>query len=119
LANCDIVAPSVQAFKPGRTVGRYRAQYLYLCRTCNKAVEPGWLPAASIIDWSNPGEVIGDRLADKTRRRIAAGIARYWGPTVVEAAGNQYDAADPKHRSYGDPDDYYRAWSTNDPLKTL
>lgn len=116
---CDVVAPSVQAFKPGRTVGRYRAQYLYLCRTCNKQVEPGWLPAASIIDWSNPGEVIGDRLADKTRRRIAAGIARYWGPTVVEAAGNQYDAADPKHPSHGDPDGYYRAWSTNDPLKTL
>lgn len=116
---CDVVAPAVQAFKPGRTVGRYRAQYLYLCRTCNKAVEPGWMPAASIIDWSNPGEVIGDRLADKTRRRIAAGIARYWGPAVVEAAGNQYDAADPKHPSHGDPDGYYRAWSTGDPLKTL
>lgn len=116
---CDVVAPAVQAFKPGRTVGRYRAQYLYLCRTCNKQVEPGWLPAASIIDWSNPGEVIGDRLKDKTRRRIAAGIARYWGPTVVEAAGNQYDAADPKHPSHGDPDGYYRAWSTDDPLKTL
>jgi DNA (cytosine-5)-methyltransferase 1 len=116
---CDVVAPSVQAFKPGRTVGRYRAQYLYLCRTCNKQVEPGWLPAASIIDWSNPGERIGDRLKDKTRARIAAGIARYWGPTVVEAAGNQYDAADPRHRSHGDPDGYFRAWSTDEPLKTL
>jgi DNA (cytosine-5)-methyltransferase 1 len=27
-----------------------------------------------------PGELIGDRLQPKTRARIAAGIARYWGP---------------------------------------
>jgi len=51
-------------------------------------VEPGWLPAAAAIDWTLPGTRIGDRtkpLADKTRTRIAAGIARYWGePFAVE-----------------------------------
>jgi DNA (cytosine-5)-methyltransferase 1 len=38
------------------------------------------LPAAAAIDWSMPGQRIGDRtkpLADKTRARIAAGLAKY------------------------------------------
>jgi hypothetical protein len=58
-------------------------------------------------------------LADKTRRRIAAGIARYWRPFHLEAGGHTYDAADPKHPSFGDPNAYYRAWSVDDVLKTL
>lgn len=116
---CDVVAESVQAFKPGRTVGRYRQAYLYLCRTCNKPVEPGWLPAAAAIDWTIPGERIGDRLKPKTRLRIAAGIARYWGPIHLEAQGNQYDAADPNHLRFGDPNGYYRAWPIDEPLKAL
>ena len=54
------------------------------------------------------------------RRRIAAGIAKYWGrPIHIEAAGNQYDAADPKHPQHGDPNAYYRAWSTLDVIRTL
>ena len=123
--SCGEMVSAMQAFKPGRKVGKYRSQYLYRCPrvSCrNSVVEPGWLPASSIIDWSLPGTRIGDRsrpLAEKTRARIAAGIARYWGPIHLEAAGNTYDAADPKHRSYGDPDAYYRAWSVSDPLKTV
>jgi DNA (cytosine-5)-methyltransferase 1 len=119
---CDKVVESAQAWKPGRTVGRYRQQYEYHCTGCGRAVEPGWLPAAAAIDWSIPGKRIGDRdkpLADKTRARIAAGIARYWHPFHLEAAGHTYDAADPKHPSHGDPNGYYRAWSTYDVLKTL
>lgn len=87
---CEVVAESVQAFKPGRTVGRYRQAYVYLCRTCNKPVEPAWLPAAAAIDWSIEGQRIGDRdrpLAPKTIKRIAAGIARYWGPLAVPVEG--------------------------------
>jgi DNA (cytosine-5)-methyltransferase 1 len=52
------------------------------------------LPAASAIDWSIPGERIGDKkkpLADKTRARIEKGIERYWKPLLVTAAGNTYD----------------------------
>lgn len=119
---CSEVIESQQAWKNGRTVGRYRAQYIYVDPKCGTAVEPAWLPAAAAIDWSIPGERIGDRkkpLEAKTRRRIAAGIARYWRPQVVEAAGNTYDAADPKHRSYGDPNGYYRSWPTEDVLRTL
>jgi len=123
---CDAVVESMQSWKkPGTIAGRYRSQYVYRCPnvTCrNQIVEPAWLPASSIIDWSNPGTRIGDRdraLAVKTMTRIQAGIERYWTPLTVEHGGNQYDAADPKHRSYGDPAGYYRAWPTSEPIKTL
>lgn len=119
---CQEVVESQQAWKNNRTVGKYRSQYVYLHGSCGTAVEPGYLPAAAAIDWTLAGKRIGDRvkpLADKTRRRIAAGIARYWSPFHMESGGNQYDAADPKHPSFGDPNGYYRAWSTLDTLKTL
>ena len=120
--SCREVVESQQAWKNGRTVGKYRSQYVYLHGTCGTTVEPGYLPAAAAIDWTLSGTRIGDRtkpLAEKTRRRIAAGIARYWSPFHIEAAGNQYDAADPKHPQHGDPNAYYRAWSTNDVIRTL
>ncbi len=119
---CDVVVESVQSFKPNRTVGRYRQAYVYCCSRCGKVVEPGWLPASTAIDWSIPGERIGDRdkpLAEKTLARIAAGIARYWGPLAVEAAGNTYDAADPNHPHHGEPDGYMRSWPVEEPLRAL
>ncbi len=123
-SRCDTVVETFQAWKPGRTVGKYRQQYVYLCSTsgCGTEVEPGYLPAAAAIDWTLPGHRIGDRarpLAPKTRARIAAGIARYWAPIHIEAGGNQYDAADPKHPQHGDPNAYYRAWSVDDVLRSL
>ena len=119
---CATVIESQQSWKPGRTVGKYRAQYVYVHASCGTVVEPAYLPAAAAIDWNLTGTRIGDRakpLADKTRRRIAAGMARYWGPLHIEAGGNQYDAADPKHTRYAHPDAYYRAWPVDEPLKTL
>jgi len=116
---CDVMVDAVQSFKPNRTVGRYRQAYVYCCPKCGAIVEPGWLPAAAAIDWSIPGERVGERLKPKTRARIAAGIARYWGPLHVEAAGNTYDAADPNHLHHGEPDAYYRAWPTDEPLRAL
>jgi DNA (cytosine-5)-methyltransferase 1 len=85
---------AVQAFKKAERWGRYRAQYVYRCPKCGVQIEPGWLPALSIIDWSLPAPRIGDRakpLAEKTRERIRKGIERYWSPLVVKAAGNTYD----------------------------
>ena len=111
--------------KPDQPWGRYRQQYVYRCPrvSCrNQVVEPGWLPAATAIDWTLRGTRIGDRdrpLSGKTRRRIAAGIARYWSPLQLEAAGHTYDAADAKHPQYGDPNSYYRIWPTDQPLKTI
>lgn len=123
---CDETVRAVQSFKrPDAVCGRYRSQYVYRCPNAkcrNAIVEPRWLPASTIIDWTIKGERIGDRakpLAVKTRIRIAAGIARYWGPIHLEAAGNTYDAADPKHPQHGNPNSYYRAWSVREPLRTL
>jgi DNA (cytosine-5)-methyltransferase 1 len=123
---CDEVVRAVQVFKkPKATVGRYRSQYVYRCpnvKCRNAIVEPAWLPASTIIDWTLRGQRIGDRskpLAEKTRARIAAGIARYWSPIHLEAAGNTYDAADPKHAQHGNPNSYYRAWTVDEPLRTL
>ncbi|WP_193596106.1 DNA cytosine methyltransferase [Microbacterium sp. YJN-G] len=85
---------AVQAFKKAEQWGRYRAQYLYRCPECYVVIEPGWLPAASIIDWSIPAQRIGDRekpLAEKTRERIRRGIERHWAPIIAKAAGNTYD----------------------------
>jgi DNA (cytosine-5)-methyltransferase 1 len=123
---CGEVVRTVQSFKKSDAiVGRYRSQYVYRCpnvKCRNSILEPAWLPASTIIDWALKGERIGDRtrpLAPKTRARIAAGIARYWGPLHLEAAGNTYDAADPKHPQHGNPNSYYRAWSADEPLRTL
>lgn len=121
-SRCDRVVEASQSWKNGRVVGKYRSQYLYVHGACGQVVEPDWLPAAAAIDWTIPGERIGDRvkpLAEKTQLRIAAGIARYWGPLHIEESGNQYDAADPKHPSHGDPNAYYRAWPTSEYMRTL
>lgn len=124
--SCEQVVASVQSWKrPGTRTGRYRSQYVYRCpkHSCRgQIVEPAWLPASSFIDWTNPGVRIGDRdkpLAEKTMRRIQAGIDRYWAPMTVEHGGNQYDAADPKHPGFGNPDSYYRAWPVDEVVKTL
>lgn len=81
---------AMQAFKnPSKRWGRYRAQYVYRCPRVecrNQIVEPAWVPAASIIDWSDTGTRIGDRarpLAEKTMKRIQAGIDRYWGQALA------------------------------------
>ena len=85
---------AVQAFKKKEPWGRYRAQYVYRCPKCWTTIEPGWLAAESIIDWSLPAPRIGDRakpLAEKTRERIRRGIERHWAPIIAKAAGNTYD----------------------------
>ncbi|HEY3559720.1 MAG TPA: DNA cytosine methyltransferase [Kribbella sp.] len=106
---CDAIIESQQAWKQGKTVGRYRQSYVYVHAACGTSVEPGWLPAAHAIDWSIPGELIGDRLQPKTRARIAAGIARYWGdPFTLEAAGNTFE----RHPGV-------RTWPIDEVLRTL
>lgn len=76
---CGHDVPAVQAWKNGRTVGRYRTQYVYVCERGHQ-VEPYALPAAAAIDWSMPGLRIGDRakpLSVKTMARIEAGLRKY------------------------------------------
>jgi DNA (cytosine-5)-methyltransferase 1 len=96
--DCDQWVRAVQVFKnPGADMGRYRQQYVYRCpnTTCrNRIVEPSVLPAAVAIDWSLPGQRIGDRakpLADKTLARIQAGLKKFARPITLEAAGNTFE----------------------------
>jgi DNA (cytosine-5)-methyltransferase 1 len=105
-SSCEEWVQAVQWFKtPGRDMGRYRAQYVYRCPriSCrNQVVEPETLPAAVAIDWSIPGQRIGDRarpLAEKTLRRIKAGLERFAQPIVVPAGGTWRDGA----TAVGDP----------------
>jgi DNA (cytosine-5)-methyltransferase 1 len=118
-AHCDRDVECRQSFKQrGRTWplprwGRYRAQYVYTCTTpgCGRLVEPYALPAAAAIDWTVPGDRIGDRakpLSDKTLARIRAGLERYGQPITLEAAGNTYE------RRPG-----VRAWPVGEPTRTL
>lgn len=122
---CDEIVRAMQVWKKqGTRTGRYRSQYVYRCPnvTCrNQIVEPAWLPASSIINWSLQGTRIGDRdkpLADKTMARIQVGIDRYWGPFLQETA-NGYDAADPRHPRHGDPESYWRVWPIDHPSQTM
>jgi DNA (cytosine-5)-methyltransferase 1 len=78
-ARCSADVSAMQAWKNGRTVGRYRAQYVYVCPV-GHVVEPYALPAAAAIDWTMPGARIGDRakpLSVKTMARIEAGLKKY------------------------------------------
>lgn len=93
---CDTWVQAMQVWKrPGVDMGRYRQQYVYRCpnTTCRNAiVEPEALPALAAIDWSIPGQRIGDRakpLAEKTLARIQAGLERFARPVpmMVPAGG--------------------------------
>nr|WP_300402873.1 DNA cytosine methyltransferase [uncultured Rhodococcus sp.] len=110
-ATCSRCGPvrALQAWKnPGVAVGKYRSQYSYRCpaRACADTVlEPDWLPASTIIDWTKTGQRIGDRtrpLKPKTIARIQAGIDRYWAAPNAEdareAAGTlfEYRQASPR-----------------------
>jgi DNA (cytosine-5)-methyltransferase 1 len=111
-AVCDTCGPvqAVQSWKrPGIDMGRYRQQYVYRCpnTACrNRIVEPEALPALAAIDWSIPGQRIGDKplkeffsdkaktkslgfhpLAPKTLTRIEAGLAKFAVPMMVPAGG--------------------------------
>lgn len=95
--SCDDQVLAAQAWKNGRKVGRYRAQYVYRCPkpACRgQLVEPYALPAAHAIDWTLPGQRIGDRakpLSEKTLARIEAGLRRYAGRGMVVPSGGTWN----------------------------
>ncbi|MBL1080254.1 DNA cytosine methyltransferase [Nocardia sp. 2] len=99
---CEEWVQAMQVFKSETgDMGRYRTQYMYRCprvKCRNQVLEPPTRPAASVIDWTNTGQRIGDRerpLAEKTMARIAAGLQRYRIPLTVPAGGTWRDAASP------------------------
>lgn len=95
LARCTSCGENVRAVqawkKPGRHIGEYRRQYIYVCprpRCSNQPVEPYIAPAVTALDLSNIGSVIGDnpdRFKPATWRRLRSGWETY-GPSA--AAGD-------------------------------
>lgn len=72
-----------------RRIGKWGVQYDYRCpnRACGHLIlDPMTRPIADVIDWTVPGQRIGDGRPDRkvftpyaaaTRARVAAGLARY------------------------------------------
>lgn len=81
---------AIKMFKGTKRWGRYKSQYVFRCphTSCRgREVVPEWVPASSIINWDDLGQRIGDRprpLAEKTMKRIQAGIDRYWSGTELD-----------------------------------
>jgi site-specific DNA-cytosine methylase len=98
---CDEARVVRQAWKNGRTVGRYRQQWVWACTMCRAVCEPSARAASTIIDWELDCPRIGDRrtkkgkpkpLAVSTRARILAGLQRYgWAPITTSGAGNVHE----------------------------
>lgn len=83
---CNKDVDSLQRFKNGRRVGKYKQQYDYCCPVCATAVEPYYYAAFNAIDWSDLGTRIGDRkkdLSPNTRRRIQYGLDKYGEPFTI------------------------------------
>ncbi len=83
---CGHDVDSIQRWKAGRRVGKYKQQYDYCCPTCATQVNPYYYAAFNAIDWSDLGSRIGDRkkpLCDNTMRRIRYGLDKYADPFVI------------------------------------
>lgn len=84
-ARCGVVE-AVQVWKNGRTIGKYRRQYIYACPRCAKEVTPFYYAALNALDFSLEAERIGDRsrpLKPRTMDRIRFGLEKYGRRTLV------------------------------------
>jgi DNA (cytosine-5)-methyltransferase 1 len=71
---------ALQTWKNGRTIGKYKTQYVYTCPACRRDVTPFYFAALNAIDFTLPAERIGDRskpLRPRTMERIAYGLKKY------------------------------------------
>ncbi|GHO91520.1 hypothetical protein KSF_015680 [Reticulibacter mediterranei] len=88
--SCKQDIAAVQCWKnPTKKTGRYdyrlRGQYTYNCPRCSRRVQPYYRCAAEVIDFSDRGIPIGERLASRlptlkpaTMQRIADGINQFF-----------------------------------------
>ena len=84
---CEKEIDSVQSWRnPRKQFGKYRQQYDYRCPRCSTIVEPYYYAAFNVIDWTIPGQRIGDRkkdLAPNTRARIEYGLKKHGNSDFV------------------------------------
>jgi DNA (cytosine-5)-methyltransferase 1 len=77
---CERVVEARQTWKNGRTIGKYRFQYVFTCSECRTEVTPLYYAALNAIDFTLAAERIGDRarpLKLRTRQRIEYGLQKY------------------------------------------
>lgn len=95
-AYCECCEKEVESYQwwrsPKKKWGKYgeRNQYLYRCCECTELVEPYYFAAFNVIDWSLPGERIGDRqtpLKEKTMKRIVHGLEKYGRDPLIITNG--------------------------------
>jgi DNA (cytosine-5)-methyltransferase 1 len=83
---CEHVVDARQTWKNGRTVGKYKTQYIFTCPECRTTVVPFYYAALNAIDFSLAAERIGDRarpLKDRTLERIRYGLEKYGNRHLV------------------------------------
>lgn len=83
---CERDVEAIQSWKPGRTWGRYRRQYVYCCPSCASEVTPYYYAALNAIDWTLPAERIRDRkrpLRERTLERCRYGLEKYGRTPLV------------------------------------
>ncbi|MBZ0294653.1 MAG: DNA cytosine methyltransferase [Anaerolineae bacterium] len=94
---------AIQAWKPNRSSGKYKQQYVYCCPTCAQIVEPFTVGSEAIIDWTLEMPRIGDRpkgLSQLTIAKIKRGIEKYADAFVLDTA-RSHDTE--KSRPLNDP----------------
>lgn len=87
-----------QAFKNGRTVGKYgvRNQYVYTCTSCRLPVAPYYFCALNAVDLTIPSVRIGDRktpLKPRTLERIRYGLTKYGHRELIITANQKSGVA--------------------------
>jgi DNA (cytosine-5)-methyltransferase 1 len=116
---CENIVWAERVWKNEAAVyGMFEQGYFYACQTCRAKVTVAVRPAASVIDFDNPGPVIGDRLTEATRDRIRRGLKKLTSQPraylqmpeglVVQVGAHTFERPG-----------YTRAWSTDEPLKTI
>lgn len=79
-SRCERDVAARQTWKNGRTVGKYKTQYIYSCPICRSEVRPYYFAGLNAIDLSIAGQRIGDRpipLKPRTMARIQYGAQKY------------------------------------------
>jgi DNA (cytosine-5)-methyltransferase 1 len=104
--------------KAGYEWGRYgdRRQYTYRCPKCGEQVQPAMTPAASVINWSLPTPLIGERknpLKPKTLQRIRAGLEKFKDKAVMVSLAYMNSSDDGK---VFDPDSPFPTQTTRQTL---
>ena len=104
-SRCERDVPARQTWKNGRTVGKYKTQYIYTCPDCRFEVKPYYFAALNALDFSVAAQRIGDRttpLKPRTMERIRFGLEKY-GRQSLLVTTNQTNRLGGRVRRVVDP----------------